>query len=1044
MDKTKLNLYHMEMLAHATQFKMEDNGKMFIKKIIGISTLVLAVVLILSVGFNKTSYAWEASIWDNDTTSWTTTFSQGDPIDTNLANDASKPQLAIDSNNIAYITYYQWDGSKDHIYLSRYDGTDVSIWNNDAPAGWTTTFNQGDPIDTNTAHSAYSPKLAIDSNGIVYITYYQFDALFNDHIYLSRYDGSNVSIWDKDAPGWTTNFGLGDPIDTGTTNDAQNPQLAIDSTGKVYVTYLQWDGSNWRVYLSRYDGSNVSIWNNDAPAGWTTNFGLGDPIDTGAGIAYSPHLAIDSNGVVYVTFTQFDGSNYHIYLSRYNGTNVSIWNNDAPAGWTTNFGLGDPIDTNTAHSAYSPKLAIDSNDKVYVTYFQSDGLNDHIYLSRYDKTTPDVSIWDNGTPGWTTTFADGDPIDTGTTNDVRQPQLAIDSTDKVYVTYRQSDGLNDHIYLSQYNGTNVRIWDNGTPGWTTTFADGDPIDTNTANGAYSPQLAIDSNDKTYVTYYQSYGSKNHIYLSRYNGTDVSIWNNDAPAGWTTTFANGDPIDTGEPHSARNPQLAIDSNNLVYATYYQSDGSKNHIYLSSLYHSPPGITVTPTSGLYTSEAGGTAVFTVVLNSAPTANVTIWLSSSDPLEGTVAPPSLTFTSSNWDQEQTVTVTGVDDALADGPIAYTIVTAAATSSDPNYNGVDADNVSVTNTDNETAGITVNPTVGLTTTEAGGTDTFTVVLNTLPANDVTIDLSSNKTDEGTVAPLSLTFTTLNWSTPRTVTVTGVDDELDDGDQAYNINTANATSTDGNYNGINPEDVSVTNTDDDTAGVTVSTISGPTTEAGGTATFTVVLTSEPTADVTISSSSNDTTEGTVAPASLTFTSVNYDQEQTVTVTGVDDALDDGDITYSIVTTASSTDLTYDAINPADVSVTNTDDDTAGGGGGGGGGCFIATAAYGSYIEKHVTVLREFRDHFLVTNPVGKVFVWLYYTYSPPVADLISNHNTLRALVRWSLIPLVGMSWMALHLGPTATIALTLLLLVFISASTIVLVRKMSLQENKI
>jgi len=117
--------------------------------------------------------------------------------------------------------------------------------------------------------------------------------------------------------------------------------------------------------------------------------------------------------------------------------------------------------------------------------------------------------------------------------------------------------------------------------------------------------------------------------------------------------------------------------------------------------------------------------------------------------------------------------------------------------------------------------------------------------------------------------------------------------------------------------------------------------------------------------------------------------------------------------------------------------------GGGGGGCFIATAAYGSYIEKHVMVLREFRDHFLVTSPVGKVFVGLYYTYSPPVADFIANHDTLRAFVRWSLIPLVGMSWLALHLGPTTTIALTLLLLVFISASTIILFRRMGLQESK-
>ena len=66
-------------------------------------------------------------------------------------------------------------------------------------------------------------------------------------------------------------------------------------------------------------------------------------------------------------------------------------------------------------------------------------------------------------------------------------------------------------------------------------------------------------------------------------------------------------------------------------------------------------MSPTSGLVTTEAGGTASFTVVLTSQPTANVTIGLSSSDTSEGTVSPTSLTFTSSNWSTPQLVTVSG-----------------------------------------------------------------------------------------------------------------------------------------------------------------------------------------------------------------------------------------------------------------------------------------------------------------------------------------------------------------------------------------------------
>jgi len=111
-----------------------------------------------------------------------------------------------------------------------------------------------------------------------------------------------------------------------------------------------------------------------------------------------------------------------------------------------------------------------------------------------------------------------------------------------------------------------------------------------------------------------------------------------------------------------------------------------------------------------------------------------------------------------------------------------------------------------------------------------------------------------------------------------------------------------------------------ETAGFTVSSISGNTTEAGGTATFTVKLSIQPTANVTIGVSSSDTTEGTVSPSLLTFTSANWNAKQTVPVTGVNDSLDDGNQSYTVVlAAASSSDSGYSGLNPNDVSVTNTD-----------------------------------------------------------------------------------------------------------------------------
>jgi hypothetical protein len=116
--------------------------------------------------------------------------------------------------------------------------------------------------------------------------------------------------------------------------------------------------------------------------------------------------------------------------------------------------------------------------------------------------------------------------------------------------------------------------------------------------------------------------------------------------------------------------------------------------------PPGITVSPVSGLVTTEDLGEANFTVVLNSQPAADVTVALSSSDATEGSVSVPSVTFTPANWNQAQTVTVKGVNDLLIDGSIDYFVVTDPAVSSDPDYHGLNASNVAVTNNDNDRKG--------------------------------------------------------------------------------------------------------------------------------------------------------------------------------------------------------------------------------------------------------------------------------------------------------------------------------------------------------
>src|SRR6185369_2097117 len=109
-------------------------------------------------------------------------------------------------------------------------------------------------------------------------------------------------------------------------------------------------------------------------------------------------------------------------------------------------------------------------------------------------------------------------------------------------------------------------------------------------------------------------------------------------------------------------------------------------------------------------------------------------------------------------------------------------------------------------------------------------------------------------------------------VTITGQNDDVADGDQVYAIITDLASSADSGYNNRPSSDVSVTNTDNDSAGITVTLTNPPlvTTEIAGKATFTVVLNSQPTGDVTIPLRTSDATEGTIDKSSLLFTTVNW------------------------------------------------------------------------------------------------------------------------------------------------------------------------------
>ncbi len=269
---------------------------------------------------------------------------------------------------------------------------------------------------------------------------------------------------------------------------------------------------------------------------------------------------------------------------------------------------------------------------------------------------------------------------------------------------------------------------------------------------------------------------------------------------------------------------------------------------------------------TNENGNIATYRIGLTRAPTANVTITLAADSQLE--IAPPvpvggvltyssgaTLTFTPADWFNYQTVTVRALDDTIFEtlintgsGFLHTGLITQTVTSTDPAYSGSPGGVPLVTIVDNEFPGVRITQSGGNTLlSEAGLTDIYDVVLSQAPAADVTIGITPDA--QSTVSSPSLTFTSANWSTPQTVTVTAVNDATAENAHPTVISHGPTVSTDPFWNGVLVPSVTGTITDNDGAQLVVTQTGGSTavTEGGAVDTFQLSLATAPTANVTVS-----------------------------------------------------------------------------------------------------------------------------------------------------------------------------------------------------
>ena len=394
----------------------------------------------------------------------------------------------------------------------------------------------------------------------------------------------------------------------------------------------------------------------------------------------------------------------------------------------------------------------------------------------------------------------------------------------------------------------------------------------------------------------------------YSGVPTSVTFNTGQMSQTITFtaAQDEVDDDGESvllgFGTLPPAVSLGTTTQATVSITDDDGA--------------GVSVSESS--LTIAEGSSGTYTIVLDSQPTADVAVAINDPSNTDVTAEPASLTFSSTDWNTPKTVTVSAAQDADAEGETAT--VTHTVTSTDSSYSAASVNSVAVMVTDDE---VPVTVQFGATTYEVveGETVTVAVTLSADPERTVVIPITHTPQDgadspaDYSGVPTSVTFNTGQMS--QTITFTAAQDEVDDDGESVLLGFG--APLPGGVSLGTTVTTTVSITDDDGAGVSVSE-SSLTIAEGSSGTYTIVLNSQPTADVAVAINDPSNTDVTAEPASLTFSSTDWNTPKTVTVSAAQDA-DAEDETVTVTHTVTSTDSIYSGASANNVAVMVTDDE---------------------------------------------------------------------------------------------------------------------------
>ena len=443
--------------------------------------------------------------------------------------------------------------------------------------------------------------------------------------------------------------------------------------------------------------------------------------------------------------------------------------------------------------------------------------------------------------------------------------------------------------------------------------DGDQTAITVAEGSsvtYKVKLSTEPSGDVMVT--PSSSDTTAVTVSVSSGNDLTF----TTANWNTF----QPVTVMAEHDddATNPASAFTVSHSFAGADYAGVTAKDDVMVTVTDDDEQGVTFVPADRMVTVEEGSSSTYTVKLDTLPTGDVTV-TPSSDNTAVTLS-AALTFTASNWDTAQTVTVMAEHDDDADDEEDIMVSHAVSGAASDYATGVTAEDVEVMVNDDDSYGLTIAPDNNMLTINEGDSDTYTVKLSAKPDADVRVipTISSNSVRIEVAVGSQLTFTATNWNTAQTVTVTAVDNDST-GANADDVTVDNIVIGSGNYAGIDTVDVTVQIVDDDEAGVQFNPASRMLAVAeGNRGTYGVKLTKAPTdGNVMVTPTSADAEAVAVVSAALTFTPTNWSREQLVTVMAVAD--DDGNDESVMLTHAVSGTGNYAGVTAEAVTVTVDD-----------------------------------------------------------------------------------------------------------------------------